>query len=148
MQVSDLEIKRAEVSYTYNTVVELKKLYPDAELYFIIGGDTVPQLPSWYRINELLQEMTFVAIGRPGYSNVLEQAAAKLGPLVYERVKMLDTDEFSVSSTEIRNRIRHRRSLNGLVPDLVQEYIYLNGLYFTDSVTPKLKDDGTFDLDD
>ena len=148
MKVSDIEIKRAEVSYTYTTIIELKKLYPDAELYFIVGGDTVPQLPSWYRIEDLLQEVIFVAIGRPGYTNVLEKAAAKLGPVVYDKVMMLDTDEFSVSSTEIRNRIRHRRSLNGLVPDAVQEYIYLNGLYFTDSVTPKLKDDGTFDLDD
>ena len=148
LKVSDIEINRTGVSYTYDTIVELKKQYPDYEFYFIVGGDTVPQLPTWHKINELLQLVTFVAVGRPGYNNVIECAAEKLGPIVYEKVKLLDTREFNVSSTEIRNRIRQRRSLIGLVPEIVQEYIYVNGLYHTNSVTQKLQDDGTFDLDD
>lgn len=148
LKVSDIEINRTGVSYTYDTIVELQKLFPDYEMYFIVGGDTVPQLPSWHNIEQLLKMVTFVVVGRPGYDNVIQQAAAKLGPIVYDKVKMLATKEFSVSSTEIRNRIRQRRSLIGLVPDIVQEYIYVNGLYHTNSTTPKIKDDGTFDLDD
>lgn len=148
LKVSDIEINRTGVSYTYDTILELKKSYPDYEMYFIVGGDTVPQLPTWHNIELLLQMVTFVVVGRPGYGNVIQKAADKLGPIVYEKVKMLDTEEFSVSSTEIRNRIRQRRSLIGLVPDIVQEYIYVNGLYHTNSTTRKIKDDGTFDLDD
>ena len=148
LKVSDIELKREGVSYTYDTIKELKNLYPDYELYFIIGGDTVEQLPSWYRIMDLLSMITFVAVGRPGYVNVIDKAAEVLGPIVYDRVKMLDADEFSVSSTEIRRRIRNHRSLIGLVPEIVQEYIYLNGLYHSKTATQTWKDDGTFDLDD
>lgn len=148
MRVSDIELKREGPSYTYDTVLALKKLYPDYEFYFIIGGDTVPQLHTWSRIRVLLEMVTFVAVGRPGYTDVINQAANELGDIVYQKVKMLDTREFSVSSTEIRNRIRQRRSLIGLVPDIVQEYIYVNGLYHTNSVTQKHRDDGTIDLED
>lgn len=148
IKVSDIEINRTGVSYTYDTIVALRKLYPDYEFYFIVGGDTVPQLPGWFKINELLEMVTFVAVGRPGYNNVIAKAAEKLGPIVYEKVKMLQTREFNISSTEIRNRIRQRSSLIGLLPEDVQEYIYVNGLYHTNSTTQKIKDDGTFDLDD
>lgn len=148
IKVSDIELKRTGISYTYDTIVELKQLYPDYEFYFIVGGDTVPQLHSWSRIRILLEMVTFVAIGRSGYSDVINKAANELGDIVYDKVKMLDTREFSVSSTEIRNRIRQRRSLIGLVPEIVQEYIYVNGLYHTNSVTQKHHDDGTYDLED
>lgn len=148
LQVSDIELQREGISYTYHTIKALRDMYPDYELYFIIGGDTVEQLPSWFKIKELLEMVTFVAVGRPGYVNVLEKAASKLGPVVYERVKILDTEEFSVSSTEIRRRIRKRKSLIGLVPEIVQEYIYLNGLYYANTATMDMKDDGTYDLDD
>lgn len=147
-EACDIELNREGVSYTYDTIKELKEKYADYELFFIIGGDTVEQLPTWYKIDELLQMMTFVAVGRPGYANVIAKAAEKLGPIVYDSVKMLDTEEFSVSSTEIRRRIRNRRSLIGLVPEAVQEYIYLNGLYHANTGTQDIKDDGTFDLDD
>lgn len=146
--VSDMELQREGVSYTYDTIQKIKEEYGDWDLYFIIGGDTVEQLPSWYKINELLTMVTFVAVGRPGYENVIAKAAEKLGPIVYEKVKMLDAEEFSVSSTEIRRRIRNHRSLIGLVPEVVQEYIYLNGLYHANTTTQIIKDDGTFDLDD
>lgn len=148
MKVSDIEINRTGVSYTYDTIMELKKQYPDYEFYFIVGGDTVPQLPSWHNIDALLEMVTFVAVGRPGYTDVINKAAAKLGPIVYEKVRMLHAEEFSVSSTKIRNRIRQRRSLIGLVPETVQEYIYVNGLYHSNSATLKVVDDGTWDLDD
>ena len=58
--VSDIEIKRSGVSYTYDTVEEIKKLYPEHELYFIIGADSVPTLNTWHRIKDLLREVTFI----------------------------------------------------------------------------------------
>lgn len=147
-EACDIELRREGVSYTYDTIKSLQEQYPEYELFFIIGGDTVEQLPTWYKIEELLKMVTFVAVGRPGYADVIDKAAQKLGSVVYEKVKMLDTEEFSVSSTEIRRRIRNRRNLIGLVPEAVQEYIYLNGLYHANTITQVMKDDGTFDLDD
>lgn len=129
--VSDMELKRTGVSYTYHTIKELKEKYPEDELYFIIGADTVPQLPTWHRICELLQEVIFVAAARPGYTDVLAQAEASLGPVVRERVKLLNTPEYAISSTEIRQRVATTSGLEDLVPVKVANYIYENGLYRT-----------------
>lgn len=127
--VSDIEIRRSGVSYTIDTVKEMQRLFPEYELYFIIGADSVPLLHTWNKINELLERVTFVAAGRPGYSHVIDAAAAKLGPVAYDKIKLLDTPEYAVSSTEIRQRIRAGTSLDGLVPAAVEKYIKEHGLY-------------------
>lgn len=129
--VSDLELQRTGVSYTFHTIQQLKQQYPEDELYFIIGADTVPQLYTWHRIQELLQEVIFVAAARPGYTDVLEQAEAQLGSVVRDRVKLLNTSEYAVSSTEIRQRVAANAGLEDLVPEQVAQYIYEHGLYQT-----------------
>ena len=82
--VSDVELKRSGISYTYDTVLELKKQYPGYELYFIVGADSVPQLNTWNHIYELLNEVTFVAVARrvmpkplPVRANILAGLAKK-----------------------------------------------------------------------
>lgn len=127
--VSDMEIKRSGVSYTIDTVREMQRLHPECELYFIIGADSVPLLHTWHKIDELLELVTFVAAGRPGYSHVIDAAAAKLGPVAYEKIKLLATPEYAVSSTEIRQRIKDGVSLAGLVPAAVERYIKEHSLY-------------------
>ena len=67
-QLEDIEIRRGGVSYTYDTVQELKKLYPNADLYFIIGGDMVEYLPKWYKVDELVKMIQFVSVERKGYA--------------------------------------------------------------------------------
>lgn len=129
--VSDIELKRSGVSYTIDTMIELKELYPDYELYFIIGADSVPQLHTWDRIYDLFDIVTFAAAYRPGYSNVIETACEQLGNIAREKIVLLDTPEYAVSSTEIRKRIREGKSLKGLVPEAVEEYIKKNQLYLT-----------------
>lgn len=127
--VSDMEIKRSGVSYTIDTVREMQRLHPDYELYFIIGADSVPMLHTWHKIDELLELVTFVAAGRPGYSHVIDAAAAKLGQIAYDKIKLLPTPEYAVSSTEIRQRIRTGAGLVDLVPVAVEQYIKEHDLY-------------------
>lgn len=127
--VSDMEIKRNSVSYTFDTISALKEEYPEAELYFIIGADTVHQLPSWYRINELIRLTTFVAADRPGYHNAIDTVVDKLGNISREKIILLDTPDLSISSTEIRSRVKNKESLEELVPLKVEEYIVEHGLY-------------------
>ena len=118
-----------DVSYTIDTMLEMKQLYPEYELYFIIGADSVPQLHTWDRIYDLFELVTFAAAYRPGYSNVIETACEQLGNIAREKIVLLDTPEYAVSSTEIRKRIREGASLNGLLPEAVEEYIKKNQLY-------------------
>lgn len=61
-EVSDMELRRSGISYTLDTVRELGRLYPEHELYFLIGADTIPQLQTWHKIDELLQ---LVILWRP-----------------------------------------------------------------------------------
>lgn len=127
--VSDMELRRSGVSYTIDTLRELRQIYPDKELYFIIGADSVAQLHTWNSINEMLQLATFVAAGRPGYEGVMEEVVHHLGAAAAERIMLLHTPEYDISSTEIRTRLHEGASLEGLVPRAVEQYINAHNLY-------------------
>lgn len=127
--VSDMELRRSGVSYTIDTLRELRQIYPDKELYFIIGADSVAQLHTWNSINEMLQLATFVAAGRPGYEGVMEEVVHHLGAAAAERIMLLHTPEYDISSTEIRTRLHEGASLAGLVPRAVEQYIVAHNLY-------------------
>lgn len=127
--VSDLELRRSGVSYTIDTVRQLSGIYKDKQLYFIIGADSVAQLHTWNNIDELLGLATFVAAGRPGYEGVKEQVVEKLGQRLADKIVLLDTPKYDISSTDIRARIHEGTGLQGLVPQVVEEYIRKHGLY-------------------
>lgn len=127
--VSDIELCRSGVSYTIDTLRELHCLYPDKKLYFIIGADSVVQLHTWNNIEEMMQLATFVGAGRPGYEGVMEEVVKHLGEQARKHILLLDTPEYDISSTEIRTRIHQGKNLTGLVPEVVEQYIYKHGLY-------------------
>lgn len=127
--VSDMELRRSGVSYTIDTLRELRHKYPEKELYFIIGADSVAQLHTWNSIEEMLQLATFVAAGRPGYEGVMEEVVHHLGAAAAERIMLLHTPEYDISSTEIRIRLHEGASLAGLVPRAVEQYINTHNLY-------------------
>ena len=127
--VSDMELRRTGISYTIDTIKELHLLYPTEELFFIIGADSVAQLHTWHNIEEMLEITTFVAAGRPGYEGVMDEVVSHLGERAREKIILLDTPQYDISSTDIRNRIKSGASLAGLVPEAVERYIYDHGLY-------------------
>ncbi|KRM57751.1 nicotinate-nucleotide adenylyltransferase [Ligilactobacillus animalis] len=117
-QLEDIEIRRGGVSYTYDTVQELKQLYPDADLYFIIGGDMVEYLPKWYKVDELVKMIQFVSVERKGYAKKSDY------PLIWVDVPRID-----ISSSMIRERLQQGRSIKYLVTSEVENYIRQEGLY-------------------
>ena len=127
--VSDLELRRSGVSYTVDTLRELHRQYPEKQLYFIIGADSVEQLHTWNNIEEMLQLATFVGAGRPGYEGIMDNVVKNLGEEARQHIMLLNTPEYDVSSTDIRERIREGASLMNLVPKVVEDYIYAHGLY-------------------
>jgi len=126
--VSDLELRRGNVSYTVDTMLELKRLYPNQEFYFIIGADSVPQLKTWNRIEELFGLVKFAAVYRPGYDDVLVKAQKDFGKNA-ERIIMVHTAEYDLSSTNIRQKVQLGQSIKDMVPTKVAEYIEKHGLY-------------------
>lgn len=116
------EIEKGLVSYTYNTVQSLLTQYMDHQFFFIIGGDMVHSLPQWYRYEELVQMVTFVAIERPSYP--LDSSMSWAQSLLF-----VEMPQVMISSTDIRERCKEGRSIRFLVPDAVELYIKEQQLY-------------------
>lgn len=127
--VDDLEIRRGDVSYTYDTVTGLKKAHPGYEIYLVIGGDSLEQLPTWYQSRLLVQEVKFVVAARPGYHPEIAKLEAFFGPGTGDRFLLAQTPRLDISSTEIRRRVQAGESITGLVPAVVEHYIYEHNLY-------------------
>lgn len=130
-EVSSIEINREGYSYTLDTAKQLlESLGRDAELLFITGADAILEVETWYRVDELLKLCHFVVVTRPGYdkSNLeqkLQYFRSKYGGELFS----IDVPGLNISSTEIRNRVSEGVSIKYLVPEVVEQYIYDNGLY-------------------
>jgi len=122
-QVSRLELRRNGPSYTFDTVLETKKLRPHDELFFITGVDAYADIASWHRARELVETVHMVAVARPGYT------LRSLEPMFRQRVQTLKTRLCEVSSTEIRSRLNRSQSVRYLVPELVETYLDRTALY-------------------
>ncbi|MDO4680392.1 MAG: nicotinate-nucleotide adenylyltransferase [Aerococcus sp.] len=112
------EINRKGKSYTYDTMKMLTDTHPDTDYYFIIGADMVEYLPTWHRIDELMQLVHFVGVKREGYSLETDY------PVI-----TVDVPEIAISSTQIRTSIQHGNSIRYLVPEEVYYFIEKEGLY-------------------
>lgn len=131
--LSDVEIGRTGVSYSIDTVRAFQKeLGEDARLFFIIGADTTPELPSWKDIRELARLCTFAAVTRPGRRlDALDQLSGIVDDEAIARMKanLVETEGLDVSSTEIRRRVRSGKPIDALVPEAVARHIVARGLY-------------------
>ncbi len=125
--VSSIEMERVGPSYTIDTIRALKKLYGDnTELYFIIGADCIEELPTWHQIEELLKMCNFIVTKRPNYTpdlTIIEQNYTNY------KMKILQTPELEISSTNIRERIKKGYSIQYITTEQVQQYIRKEELY-------------------
>lgn len=119
LRVSTIEIDRGGVSYSVETIRELKARRPKDRFYFIVGADMLGELRSWKRIDELLRLCEFVVMERPG--SVFRKGK--------RRVTRFPGHPVGISSTEIRRRVREGRSIRHLVPAAVETYIRRQKLY-------------------
>lgn len=132
-EASDIETRRPGPSYTIDTIAALRAdLGEAAELFWIIGADSLPELASWHRAAELVAAVRIVAASRPGWSapdlSALEHAVGKpaLNRLLADRCP---TPEIDISATNIRERIGMGRSVRYLTTRSVIDYIQQNRLY-------------------
>lgn len=116
--VEPFEIEEGGVSYTYETMKKLVVREPDCMFYFIIGGDSVQNLHTWYKIDELVQLVHMVGVKRPS------STASTTYP-----VQMIDAPEIDLSSTLVRERFKTGGTVHYLVPQSVEAYIREEGLY-------------------
>ncbi len=123
-EVSKAELNRPGPSYSIDTVKEfLSKYNHGVKIFFITGADAFLEVDSWYKSEKLIKLCQFVAATRPGYDlNKLDKKFKKI-------IKIMEIPALSISSTDIRRRVREGKSIKYLLPQEVEEYIYKKGLY-------------------
>jgi nicotinate-nucleotide adenylyltransferase len=114
VRVSDIERDIGGESRTLRTVRRLEELHPEHAFSLVIGGDLVAEVPTWYGGAELQKSTPFLVVGRGG-----------VGPGAGRGTVAMP----EVSSTEVRQALRDGKSVEGLVPRAVLDYIYERGLY-------------------
>lgn len=129
--VSDIEIIKEGVTYTVDTIKEIKQaLHPNDTLYFITGADALLLLESWKDYSELIKMVYFIGATRPGTNNTA--LAKKINHLeaTYDvRIELSYVPALAISSTDIRNRIEQEKSIRYLLPESVEQYISDHFLY-------------------
>jgi len=132
-EVSDCELRRNGPSYTIDTVMEFReRLGADTPIAWVIGADTLPELASWYRVEELVELCRIVTAARPGWERPdVAPLRTRLADAHVRRLAgdILDTPRIDIAATDIRRRVREGRSIRYLVPDAVREYIERRRLY-------------------
>jgi len=129
-QVSPMEILRDGLSYTLKTIDELhEKFGASTELFFIIGADSLRDLPTWYQSRELVGKCHFIATTRPKVKVNLDKVKNFFGEIGMQKIHQVTTPALEISSTEIRRRVKQGLSIKYLVPEVVEEYIIKENLY-------------------
>lgn len=131
-EVSRTEIDRPGESYAIDTVRYIRsKMQPNSELYFITGADAIMEIVTWKDVEELFQNCTFIAATRPGFnlSEMNKKLQKKLSKSNLEKIIPLEVPAMAISSTDIRERVRAKRTIKYLLPESVENFIQKNDLY-------------------
>ena len=132
LAVSAMELERGAVSFTVDTLEELRGAYREATLDWIIGDDNLAQLLEWRAIERIFELANFVVLTRGGQTvppPLEARVADAAGRPAHGAIVFAENPTVPVSSTEIRRRVRAGESIEELVPPPVSRYIQHYGLY-------------------
>ena len=119
--VSDYEINKFDIDYSYQTALHFKKKFTQSKLYWLLGADQVEQLHLWVQIEKMSRMVYFVAGERNGSRNVNQFLSIN--------VKFLDFDSIVISASDLRKKIYNKQSFKAHIPESVTKYIIKNELY-------------------
>lgn len=130
--LSLVDAQREGPAYTVDTLRLLRAEWGTrAEFYFVLGGDSLKDLPTWHDPAGILEQAMLVALTRPGYIDVSAERAELVArlPALEKRLITLEGPRLDISSTELRQRIVERRPIRYQTPDAVVEYISQRAIY-------------------
>lgn len=131
---SDIEINREEgFTYTFDTLTLLAQVFPDHELAFLLGTDSLCDLHKWHRAPELVSRYQLFIYPRPGvrlpaYVELTGHFGARNARKLLDSV-LEGFPAYDLSATHVREQLAKHRRIEGLCPDAVERYIYSKGLY-------------------
>lgn len=119
--VSDYEISRGGISYTFETLEHFRKIYPDDKLYFIIGGDSLRDFPKWRNPESIVKNCIILAYPRDGLDFELHMNTirSETGAEAYK----INSPQIDISSSQIRSMCAGGMSVAGLVPECIEEKV-------------------------
>lgn len=131
-RVSLVEIERGGVSYTVDTLRSIRARHPGAELFLILGADSLEELHTWREAAEICRLALPLVARRPNHTLVPHESLLQLiGPDKWQEIceHMIDMPQVDLSASDIRRRVAEGRSIRYRVPRAVEEYILSHGLY-------------------
>jgi len=121
-----IEFERDGKSYTIDTVKELQKLYPDKQFAFVCGGDMLVYFDKWYKYEELMKLLPFIAFRRTDTDDLLfDEYVKKLSNMGMD-IRVNEKRITDVSSTEIREDFKKAKKL---LPEKIFEFLSSKGVY-------------------
>lgn len=141
--LSRVDLDRPGPHYTVDTLMILQQAFPSAEMWFLIGADSLADLPKWRAPNRIIELARLAVLARPGYEPSLDAVAERLAPKVKaepvvdlrQRIDWLTGPSLDVSSSALRARAARGLPLRYLVPPSVEAYVRRCCLYDTASKT-------------
>lgn len=128
--ISLVDVERPGPHYSIDMVRIIKAQDPDAEVFFVMGGDSLRDLPRWHRAPEFIHECRF-AVMRRSDENIRADMHDDVLPGLAHQVVMIDAPLLGmwISSTEVVQRLKSGKSARYIVPQPVLSYISQNGIY-------------------
>jgi nicotinate-nucleotide adenylyltransferase len=127
-EASDLEARRPGPHYSIDTVTAVHSQRPDDDLYFLIGADSLADLPTWRDPAGIARLATIVVVNRPGIEEVVPTTVVDLGPGSHT-LQFVTIPPIGIASKDLRLRLAEGRTIRYMVPRAVEMYIEAQELY-------------------
>jgi nicotinate-nucleotide adenylyltransferase len=125
LEACDLEVKRQGTSFLVETLGQLQKMNPEAQLTFLMGADSLETFDRWKEVERIVEIAKVVVMPRPGgHASVALTDLEKRAPALQGKIHLLpEGPHIDISATEIRDRIKSGKSVRYLVPEAVEAYL-------------------------
>lgn len=130
LMTSDIEVRREGNTYTYETLLHLRRICPHAEFYFIVGADSLFSIENWVKPDVIFQNCVLLAANRNNVpQDTLNAKKLELEARFHANIMMMDFPQIDISSTTIRENVRAGKSIRYMVHENALQYIQKNQLY-------------------
>lgn len=128
-EISLVDVDRPGPSFTVDTISMLQEQWgPDTELFFVMGLDSLVEVPTWHQPERLIRLCHLVAVSRPRFEVDMRQLEASV-PGISSRVEIIDMPEVDISSSDLQRRVKEGLPIKYQVPEEVERYIIEHHLY-------------------
>ena len=128
-ELSSVDIDRPGPHYAQDTVKIISKQYPGADLVYLMGGDSLRDLPAWYRPGDLVARLRYIGVMRRPGDSIDLPALERIIPGLTAKVRFVDAPLLDIAAHEIRQRVAEGRPFRYFLPPAVFKYIVEQKLY-------------------